>query len=311
MRYGMSLGGGARSFPSGLESISILESAGLDSAWCGQLFGVDALTLYAVAGTRTSRIMLGTSVIPTYSRHPLVLASQALTTQAATGGRLILGLGSSHRALVEGALGLNYERPAAYLREYLEVLGRLLGGERFEYHGQFLHIDTTTVFGPAGVSGADAPPVYVGTMFPLSLRVAGELADGIITWLVSPRTLTDQVIPTLYTAADDAGRPRPKVISGIPIAVCAAADAEKHVELVNRRLGGFMTLPVYAKVLAREQDVPRPGELAAIGDEETVATRIREHIDAGVDELYGICFGDDVTFRRTAALLGELARSGD
>ncbi len=309
MRFGMSLGGGVRSFSSCLEAISVLEIAGLDTAWCGQLFGVDALTLYAVAGTMTSRITFGTSVIPTYSRHPVVLASSALTTQAATDGRLILGVGSSHRALVENALGLDYERPAAYLREYIAVLRRLLAGERFEHRGQFLHVDTTTVFGPARVPGAEPPPIYVGTMFPLSLRVAGELADGVVTWLVGARTLQDQLIPTLYEAADDSGRPRPKVIAGLPLAVCAASDTAAQVDLVNRRLGGFTSLPVYEKVLAREQDIPRPGDLAAIGDEEAVAARVRELVDVGVDETYGICFGDEDTFNRTVTFLADLARS--
>ncbi len=133
--------------------------------WCGPLFGVDALTLYAVAGTTTSRITFGTSVVPTYSRHPLVLAWGALTTQAATGGRLILGIGSSHRALVEGALGFDYERPAAYLREYVSVLRRLLAGERFEHQGQFIRVDTTTVFGPARVPGAEPPPCISAPCF--------------------------------------------------------------------------------------------------------------------------------------------------
>jgi len=116
MQYGMALGSAPKPLPAYVETIERYEAMGLDSVWSAQLFGADALTVFALAGATTSHIRLGTAVIPTYSRHPLVLASQALTTQAATGNRLVLGVGSSHRDLVEGVLGADYERPAAYLR---------------------------------------------------------------------------------------------------------------------------------------------------------------------------------------------------
>ncbi|MCK9877081.1 TIGR03564 family F420-dependent LLM class oxidoreductase [Frankia sp. Ag45/Mut15] len=308
MRFGMSLAGGERSLSAYLDQIVHHEEAGLDSVWCGQLFGVDALTIFALAGARTTRISFGTSILPTYVRHPLLLASQALTTQAATDGRLVVGIGSSHRALVEDVLGIDYQRPAAYLREYLTVLPPLLRGERLTHTGELIRVDTTGQFGRANVVGADAPPVYVGTMFPLSLKVAGQLADGVITWLVGPNTLADEVIPLVRTAAAEAGRPRPRVVAGIPMAVCASGDAERHAELVNKRLRRFVALPVYERVLARE-NATGPADLAAIGDEETVAARLRLFADAGVDEVYGVCFGDDDTLLRTAEFLGGLSRA--
>ncbi|MCM3882547.1 TIGR03564 family F420-dependent LLM class oxidoreductase [Frankia sp. R82] len=303
----MSLGGGERTLSDYLDQIARFEEAGLDTVWCGQLFGTDALTVYALAGASTTRISFGTSILPTYSRHPLLLASQALTTQAATDGRLIVGVGSSHRALVEDVLGVSYQRPAAYLREYLTVLPRLLRGERFAHAGELLRVDTTGVFGRAHVAGADAPPVYVGTMFPLSLKVAGQLADGVITWLVGPNTLVDEVIPIARTAAAEVGRPRPRIVAGIPMAVCAAADVEQHTARVNTFLRRFVALPVYERVLARE-NATGPADLAAIGDEETMAARLKLFADAGVDEVYGVCFGDDETLLRTAEFLGGLSR---
>ena len=257
MRLGMSIGGESR-LSSFLERVAMFEEAGLDTAWCSQLFGIDALTMFAVAGTMTSRIRFGTAVIPTRSRHPLVLASQALTTSAATDGRLVLGIGSSHRDLVEGVLGQSYERPAAHLREYVGVLRRLLDGERFEHHGEFIDVDTTTDFGRAHVVDGQPPQLLVGTMFPLSLKVAGSLADGVVTWLVGLRTLTEVIAPITVDAAAAAGRPRPEVIAGVPMAVCASGDVAEQNDLVNRSLERFTSLPVYESVLQREQaDVPR------------------------------------------------------
>lgn len=302
----MSLSTGSASLPEYLDQITRYEEAGLDTVWSGQLFGTDTLTLFALAGARTSRISFGTSIVPMYSRHPLVLASQALTTQAATDGRLLLGVGSSHRALVEGALGLDY-RPAAYLREYLTVLPPLLRGERLSHHSELLHVDTTGTFGGAKVVGATAPPVYVGTMFPKSLRVAGEFADGVVTWLVGPHTMAEQVIATAQAAAEEAGRPRPRFVAGFPVAVCASTDVGRQKDLVNDRLGGFGALPVYEQVLARE-NAAGPADLAAIGDEETVAARLAEFADAGVDEVYGLCFGNADVTARTAEFLGRRAR---
>jgi len=307
MRYGMSLRSSTRELSGYLDMIQRYEEYGLDSAWCAQLFGLDALTLFALAGATTSRIRMGTAVIPTYSRHPLVLASHALTTQAATGNRLLLGIGSSHEALVKGVLGADYSRPAAYLREYLTVLPGLLRGERLEYDGERLHVDSTSRFGRAGGLGSEAPPVYVGTMFPISLRITGQLADGLVTWLCGPQTFTDVVLPNLHDAATEAGRDRPRVVASIPMALCAAADVDGQRDQVDRQLETFVSLPVYQQVLERE-GASGPSGLAAIGDEETIAARIAEFADAGVDEISGVCFGDDATLHRTAEFLGRLAR---
>ena len=307
MRYGMALGSAPKPLPAYVETIERYEEMGLDSVWSAQLFGADALTVFALAGATTSRIQLGTAVIPTYSRHPLVLASQALTTQAATGNRLVLGVGSSHRDRVEGVLGADYEKPAQYLREYLGVLPRLLEGERFDYQGERVHVNTTSVFGRAGVVGAEAPPVYVGTMFPISLRAAGEFADGVITWLVGPTTLAEEVIPRVRETAASAGRPQPRVVAGIPITMCAKADTQEHTDLVNSRLESFVSLPVYKKVLDRE-GATGPSDLAAIGAEQAVVDRLQAYANAGVDEVYGVCFADDDALFRTAGFLGSLDR---
>ena len=308
MRLGMSIGGESR-LSSFLERVAQFEEAGLDTAWCSQLFGIDALTMFAVAGTMTSRIRFGTAVIPTRSRHPLVLASQALTTSAATDGRLVLGIGSSHRDLVEGVLGQSYERPAAHLREYVGVLRRLLDGERFEHHGDFIDVDTTTNFGRAHVVDGAPPQLLVGTMFPLSLKVAGALADGVVTWLVGPRTLTEVIVPITNDAAAAAGRARPEIISGIPMAVCPRrVTSPSRTTSSTVASSGSRASRSTKSVLQREK-AACPAELALVGDEETVAARLAEFAAAGIDEVHGVCFGDRTTFDRTATLLGALARS--
>lgn len=303
----MALPAGGLTLEASLEALVRFEEAGLDAAWCPQLFGVDALTMFAMAGSLTERIEFGTAVIPRHTRHPLPLASQALTTQAATNGRLRLGIGSSHRDLVEGVLGADYSRPAEHLGEYLSVLPRLLRSERFRHDGPRLTVDTTTAFGRAHVPGASAPPVYVGTMFPMSLAIAGHLADGVITWLVGPRTLETEIVPIVRGAAAEAERPVPHFVAGIPIAVCSAADTEAERERVDRALGRYTMLPVYERVLARE-GVAGPASVGAIGDEQTVLDRLAEFAAAGIDEVYGVCFGDEPTLHRTAEFLGGLAR---
>jgi F420-dependent oxidoreductase-like protein len=306
MRYGMSLRSNVRTLDGFVRTIGRYEDAGVDTVWCSQLFGLDTLTLFSVAGATTTRIEFGTAVIPTYARHPLVLASQALTAQAATGNRLILGIGSSHRDLVEGVLGADYERPAAYLREYLSVLPDLLRGERTHFAGERVHVDSTKVFGRACVEGADVPPLLVGTMFPVSLRVAGQLADGTVTWLVGPRTLDDVVIPTICHAASEAARPRPKVVASIPIALCTASDIDRQMRLIDDQLANFVRLPVYQQVLDRE-GARGPSALAAVGDESELQARLDQFADLGVDEVFGVCFGDDDTLDRTVSFLGQLA----
>jgi F420-dependent oxidoreductase-like protein len=252
MRFGLSIGIGKPTAPQQLvQRIGELEAVGLDACWMGQLFGVDTLTLYALAGSQTETIELGTAVIPIYARHPLVLASQALTTQAVTGNRLVLGLGSSHAALIRDTMGLEYARPAAYLREYLTVLRPALDGEAVEHRGELLRV-TTGALGRTGVSGACRVPVVVGTFSPHSLRVAGELADGVMTWLAGPNVIREQVVPAVADAAAEAGRPPPRVVVGLPIAVTDDVEGERAV--VERTLGAVRALPGVSRCLRSRGD---------------------------------------------------------
>jgi len=288
-----------------LDHFARAEKRGLHTAWTGQMFDFDALTLLALASARTRRIELGSWVVPTYPRHPSALAHQALTVQAASSGRLVLGVGVSHAAVVERRLGLDYSKPLRHMKEYLEVLRPLLAGEQVSYAGDEFRVKLQ-----AGTLAADPPPVLVAALGPKMIDLAGRLADGVAIWLGGPRYLESFAIPRLLRAARDAGRPPPRIVSGVPIAVTRAGHARESAE---RFLAPSAKLPAYRRVLERE-GVAVPSEIAVVGDESEVEKALRTLSDLGVTDLNAVPFriaGDPQALPRTIALLGELAGRGD
>lgn len=172
--------------------------AGLRSAWFGQRFDYDSPGLAAVVGREVPGLHVGTSAIPVFGRHPILISSQAQTAQAATHGRYHLGLALGAPAFVEGAFGLTYDRPIGLLREFLTALRPLLDTGRADHHGERLTAVTTL---PAAVPGAQPPvPVLVAAMGPQALRVTGELADGTLPYLAGPRTLGEHIVPAITSA---------------------------------------------------------------------------------------------------------------
>ena len=281
------------------------EEAGFGSAWLTHMSrGVDALSVLAVAATRTTRLELGVGVVPTYPRHPHVLAQQAATVQSIAGGRLTLGVGVSHRPVVEGLFGLPYDSPAAHLREYLSVLVPLLREGAVTYRGRRYTVD-----GGFTVPGTSPVAVVVGALAPRSVAVAGELADGVVTWLAGRRLLESDIGPGLRAAAAAAGNPPPRLVAAIPVAVCA--DSERAREAAATTFVRYEGLANYQRVLAR-QDGARVADLAVVGDEETVARDLAGFADAGVTDLWAIPFPvephGDGGRARTTALLADLAR---
>jgi F420-dependent oxidoreductase-like protein len=278
------------------------EADGFGSAWSVHFSrAVDALDVLAVAGGRTSRIGLGVGVVPTYPRHPLALAQQAATVQAFCGGRLTLGVGVSHRPVIEDLHGLPYARPAAHMRDYLSVLVPLLREGSVRHKGDFYQVDGGFV-----VPGTSPVPVLVGALSPLMVEVAGELADGVVTWLAGPRSLGEDIVPRLQAAAR--GRPAPRVVAALPVAVCADAGvARDAADEVFKRYAG---LDNYRRQLERE-GAPSPGGLAVTGTEAGIETQLRRLADAGVTEFWPIIFpvgGDPAGSRaETRALLAGLA----
>jgi 5,10-methylenetetrahydromethanopterin reductase len=276
-----------------------LADAGLASAWASQVFGHDALTLLAVVGTRVPRIELGTAVVPVQPRHPVMLAAQAATVQSAIGGRLALGIGLSHQVVVEGMWGLGFDRPASFLREYLQVLVPMLRGERVDFSGERLR----AVSGP--LPQATVPtPVYVAALGPVMLRTAGELADGTVTWMTGTKTVASHVVPRITAAAAAAGKPAPRVVVGLP--VCVTADSQRARERIDSALAIYPSLPSYRAMLDRE-GADAASQIALVGTEEEVAQGVNRLAEAGATDLSASVIGDSSERERTWRLLAELA----
>ncbi|WP_245645456.1 TIGR03564 family F420-dependent LLM class oxidoreductase [Pseudonocardia acaciae] len=246
--------------------------AGLDSAYFAQLTAWDALTVLTLVGQRVPDIELGTSVVQTYPRHPLALAGQALTAQAAIGNRLVLGVGPSHPSIIEGGFGYSYERPARHVREYLGALRPLLRGEQVDYRGE-----TLAASGRVEVPGAAPPPVLISALGPVMLRLAGELADGTVTVWATPETIGEHVVPAITKAARAAGRPAPRVVASLLAGVTARPE-ELRGELAAR-LGAAGEQPSYRALLDR-QGTPGVADTIAVGDEDAVAGVVRRYAEA-------------------------------
>ena len=288
------------------EIVALLQryhEAGLDHAFASQIFGPDALTLLAVAGSQVPGIGLGTGVVPVYPRHPMMLAQQALTVQMATGNRLLLGIGLSHQVVVEGMWGMSFERPAAYMREYLTSLMPLLRGETVRCEGERV---TTNAFAPLDIANVEAPPVLVAALADTMLKLAGRVADGTVTWMTGTATIGDHIAPTITAAAEAAGRPAPRVVVSLPIAVTNDRDAA--AARINEAFAIYPNLPSYKAMLDKE-GAAAAADIGFIGDEEAVAASIAKLADAGATDFVAAIVGDAAERARGFALLSEIAKS--
>ncbi|WP_050997033.1 MULTISPECIES: LLM class F420-dependent oxidoreductase [Frankia] len=275
---------------------------GLASLWLGQGYGLDALTALALLGREIPETALGTAVTIIPGRHPIALSSQARTTQAATGGRLRLGLGSGHRASVEQRYGLPFDRPALRLREYLAALLPLLREGAADVRGETVTAVTGGV--DARVAGAAPPPVLVAALGPAMLRVAGEVADGTVTWLAGARTVGEYIVPAITDAA--AGRAAPEVAVGLP--VCVTDHPDEVRERAAGALALFDSIPSYRAVLDRE-GVVTAAEVAIIGDERQVERELGRLAAAGATHLLAnLQIAGAAERARTVELLGALSQ---
>jgi len=281
----------------------VLAATGVSSLWSSQIFGWDTLTALAVVGREVPGIDLGTAVIPVHPRHPMMLAEQALTVQAASDGHLTLGIGLSHQVVVEGAWGCSFERPARYMREYLSVLVPLLHGEQVSFNGDVIRTNT---FGPLDVAPTPPPPVLVAALGPTMLRTAATQADGTVTWMVGPATIADHIVPTITAAAAAEGRPSPQVVVTLPVCVTDEADAARA--RADRIFAVYGHLPSYRAMLDRE-GASGPADVAVVGNEEEVTAQIRRFADVGATEFSGAVYGSPDEIERAHGLLGSLARA--
>jgi F420-dependent oxidoreductase-like protein len=250
---------------------------GFPSAWISQIFGLEALTALAVAGHAVPGIELGTAVIPTYPRHPAVLAQHARTTALALQGRLALGIGLSHKIVIESMYGYDYGRPLRHMDEYLSVLAPLLNGENVAFTGE-------TVTGNIGLSvpNEGRVPLLLAALGPKMLKLAAERADGTVLWMTGPVTVRDHIVPTITGAAEAAGRDAPRVVCMLPL--CVTDDVERAREQAGKTFEVYGTLPSYRAMMDRE-GVEGPKDLAIVGDEDAVAAKLEELSKAGVTDF--------------------------
>ena len=272
-----------------LSDVAWAEAAGLPTAWIPQVPNdLDALQCVALLGAHTSRIELGTAVVPLQAQHPVALARQALSAHAITGGRLTLGVGPSHHWVVTDMLGLPYEKPAAYTRDYLEVLhaaGSAVATAPGPGLGQIdVENETFTVHNPFDVSPVAPLRVLVAALGPVMLRIAGERADGTVLWLADERAIGDHIVPKITKAAENAGRPAPRVVAGLPVTLCAPSQVDEARARANRILAEAEFSPNYQRLL-EHGDIQDVGGLLVAGDEAAIATRFRRFADAGATDL--------------------------
>lgn len=259
------------------------ERDGFAAYWAPNIFGHDAIGALTVVGTKVPRIELGTSVVPTFPRHPHAIAQQAHTAAAASGGRFTLGIGLSHKIVIENMLGLSYDKPVRHLREYLSVLMPLSRNEPVSFEGEMY-----TVHGAISAKGSNGFGVVVAALGEQMLRVTAAMADGTLTWCTGPATLASHTIPTITKAAEEFGRPAPRVIAALP--VCVTSDREGAAVRAAQTFAAYGALPSYRAMLDRE-GVAGPADIAIIGSTDEVQDRISALAGIGVTDFAAVEFG--------------------
>jgi F420-dependent oxidoreductase-like protein len=288
------------------------EQAGLSSIWIPQIPDeFDALTAATLIGAETTRIEVGTAVVPVQPRHPIALAQQALSVQAVCGGRLTLGLGVSHHWIIDEMLGLPYERPAATMRDVLDVLEPALAGP-----GQ---VDVENahfrVHNPIDITDITPTPLLLAALGPHMLRLAGERTDGTLLWLADERAIETLIAPAIGRAAELAGRPQPRIIAGVPVCLCRDDEVDVAVARTRRVLSEAEVSPNYQRLLD-QGDADDVGDILAAGSETSVEKRLRSFADAGVTDVSVrvVPIGDDrdeliASMHRTREYLASLGGS--
>jgi len=256
---------------------------GFHSFWLAQATTIDALTVIAALGREVGGIEFGTAVVPTYPRHPSMLAAQAMTTQALVGGRLTLGIGLSHKVMIEGYYGLSFEKPIRHMREYLSVLMPLIANGSVDFEGE-------TLTGRGAITmPAETPPcdVLVAALGSQMLRLAGHRAAGTVLWMVGEKTIASHIAPRIREAAAKAGRDEPRIVASLP--VCVTADESTVRKRADHAFAMYGQLPSYRAMLDRE-GVASPTEVSLLGSESYVRDRLEAIREAGASEFSAVEF---------------------
>jgi F420-dependent oxidoreductase-like protein len=283
------------------------EEDGFSSLWYTTGVGADPMVAMALAGQATSSIEFGTAIMQTYACHPVLQASRAIAAAAAIGtpGRFTLGVGPSHEVFVDGMLGLPYDHPGRHTEEYVQVLAPLLRGEQVSFAGEEFRVNA----GPLPGAAEARVQLLVSALGPRLLRVAGTYADGTVLWLANARAIADHVTPRIQKAATDGGRPSPRIVAGLPVAVHDEVDDARVA--AAEQFSVYASLPNYLRLLERG-GVSTPADAAIVGDESSVTDQITALFDAGASEVWAAPFpvGPDpaASRARTRSLLRELTQ---
>jgi F420-dependent oxidoreductase-like protein len=305
MRIGLT--GGASNVDKLVAQAQEAEADGFTSLWYASLVQGDPLVAMAIAGRATAELELGTAVLQTYPCHPLLQANRAASVVSAMGRPgFTLGIGPSHESLVRGVLGMSYDRPGQNTEEYVRILTGVLRGQDVDLSGDewSAHTQGRAIPPPHPV------PVLVAALGPRLLRVAGEHADGVVLWMAPPRAVETHVLPKLVAAADSAGRPAPRVVAGLPVAV--HDDEGEARSAVAANSGMYAGMPNYQRILeiGGADDV---ASAAIVGDERAVGQQLQGLVDAGATDIWAsiVPVGSDretrtASTRRTRDLLRTL-----
>jgi F420-dependent oxidoreductase-like protein len=304
MRIGLT--GGGSTPEKIIDQAQRAEADGFHALWYASLVQGDPLVAMALAGRATSTIELGTAVLQTYPCHPLLQAQRAASVAAAMGRPgFTLGVGPSHAANIDGTYGLSYAHPGRNTEEYVRILTGLLRGEAVDVEGE-----DWTVRAPQGsVTLAHPVPVLLAALSPRLLRVAGERAAGAVLWMAPVAAIERHVVPRLSAAAEEAGRPAPRIVAGLPVAV-HDDEAEARAAVAAGAVM-YASSPAYQRIMA-VGGARGPADAAIVGDEASVEAQLRSLIDAGATDIWAnaVPVGEDVraSLRRTRDLLSALAR---
>jgi probable F420-dependent oxidoreductase len=291
-RLGLTIGMEGAGLRSVVELCGRAEELGYTDLWTAEVAGADGLTPLAALAVTTRTARLGTAILPVFTRPPALLAMSAASLQDLSGGRFVLGLGTSSDVIVERWMGSSFRRPLTRLREYVEVIRSALAGDKVEFNGLTTRVDGFRIQHDAG-----APvPLHLAALGPTACALAGEVADGVIFFLKTPdgvRTALEWANP----ARDDFDCVMrvPVLVDGEPEAVAVAA---------RRLLLSYAPVDVYARSLAAQgfgAEIAAIREAWAAGDRRRAVELVPDRM---IDELFAV--GVD----RCRARLEELRAAG-
>lgn len=308
MRIGLT--GGGDTADKVLAQAQQAEADGFRALWYASLVTGDPLVAIALAGRETTSIELGTAVLQTYPCHPLLQANRAASvTDAMRRPGFTLGIGPSHEPLIRGVYGMSYDHPGRSTEEYVRILTGLLRGETVDLEGQDWSVHSAGRMTPP----RQPVPVLLSALGPRLLRVAGEVADGTILWMAPAKAVETHVVPKISAAAADAGRPAPRIVAGLPVAVHDDLGEARSAAAESSQV--YAGMPNYQRILDLG-DAASPADAAIVGNEKSVTSQLQALIDAGATDIWAAVFPVGInkderkaSIRRTTDLLRELVSS--